>query len=114
MFSVSQSGTVGDSMELLKWRGSVFPSELGRATTGIIRVRPNPLVHRTPIVKETRGTMAAGVSTWKDENITDAESRNSWIYFSSGLGMSGFNRYIQKFIENNPQKASPWNIPSPE
>jgi len=114
MFTVSASGTVGNAINFLKWMGSPFKKEYERATIAVVRARGFPLIPKTPDVLAIRLTLAAGVSTWHNDSVIDAESRNSWLYFSSGLAMNGFNRYVQKFIDNNPQRQSPWNIPSPE
>lgn len=114
MFSVTKSGTVGDSVEFMKWMGSSFTQEFMRATSGTVRLRAYPAKNRGPLAVAIKNTLAAGVSTWLDDSVVTAESKHSWIYFSSGLAMSGYNRYIQKFMESNPQRASPWNIPTPE
>ena len=114
MFTVTASGTVGGSVEFLKWRGGAFQFDYMRATSGVVRIRAYPQKNKKPLAISIKNTLAVGVSAWHDDSVIDAESRHSWIYFASGLAMSGFNRYVQKFVENNPQRESPWNIPSPE
>jgi len=114
MFSITASGTMGDAIEFVRWIKSPFRVEKDRSGMAYVRGRVLPLVYWTKYEASIRGTWAAGVSTYHDENLLNAESRNSWASAASGTGMSGFNRYCQKFIENNPQREEPWNIPSPE
>ena len=114
MFSVTASGTVGDAIEFMTWKGSAFRKDYERSGMAFVRARKLPLVPMTSEVVAIRGTLGAGVSTYHDDSQVDAEDRNSWLYYASGTGMSGFNRYCQKFIETNPQREAPWNIPSPE
>lgn len=114
MFTMTASGKVGDSIWFMKWRGSGFRKPEERAGIAYVRGRGFPLISRTPSAVALKSTMSAAVSSWHDNSYLDAESRNSWSSAGSGLGLSGFNRYNQKFIENNPQRESPWNIPSPE
>ena len=114
MFTVTAKGTVGDAIEFVGWLGSAFRKGEERTTVAYVRARGTPLIPMTRDVVAIRNTLAAGVSIWHDDSQVSAEGRNSWIYFASGLGMSGYNRYVQKFMENNPQRATPWNIPSPE
>jgi len=79
-----------------------------------VRGRVLPLKPMTNAVVAIRGTLGAGVSIYQDSGQVPQDYKLSWDCFASGTGMSGFNRYTQKFIENNPQRQSPWNIPSPE
>lgn len=113
MFSVTASGTVGDAIEFVKWLKSPFRKEYERAGMAYVRGRVLPLIPMTPAVLAIRGTLGAGVSTYHDDSQVSPEYRNSWDSVARGTGMSGFNRYAQKFIENNPQRKYPWNIPSP-
>jgi hypothetical protein len=114
MFTISASGTVGDALNFLHWMGSPFPQDYKRTTVGIVRKRTLPLIKKTPELLAIRSTLSAAVSTWHDDSKVDAMSRHSWIYFSSGLAMSPFNRYVQMFIESNPQRQPPWEMPSPQ
>ena len=113
MFSPTASGTVGEAIEFVKWLSSPFRKEYERSGMAVVRARKLPLIPMTSDVEAIRNTLAAGVSTYRSSDFLDAESRNSWASAASGLGYSGFNRYCQKFIEYNPQRESPWNIPSP-
>lgn len=114
LFSVRASGTIGDAIEYMTWKGSAFRKAEDRSGMAYVRGRVIPLVPITGAVVAMRGTLGAGVSTWQDESQVAAIAKLSWDYYASGTGMAGFNRYVWKFIENNPQRAAPWNIPSPE
>lgn len=114
MFSVTASGTVGDAIEFVRWRKSAFTKGIDKSGMAYVRGRVLPLTPMTNAVVSTRNTLGAGVSTWQDSGQVAPEYKLSWDSVASGTGMSGFNRYTQKFIEYNPQRKTPWNIPSPE
>lgn len=114
MFSVTASGTVGDAIEYIRWIKDPFRQEKDRSGMAYVRGRVLPLKPMTNAVVAIRGTLGSGVSTWQDSAQVAPEYKQSWDSVASGTGMSGFNRYTQKFIENNPQRQSPWNIPFPE
>jgi len=111
MFSVTASGTVGDAIEFMTWKGSAFRKEYERAGMAYVRGRVLPLVPKTTAVVAIRRTLGSGVSTYQDSAQVAPEYKQSWDSVASGTGMSGFNRYLQAFIECNPQRQSPWNIP---
>lgn len=114
MYSVTASGTYGDAIEFIRWIKSPFRLFKERSGIAYVRGRVLPLKPMTNAVVTIRAVLACGVSTYQDGSRLDAESRQSWDSVASGTGMSGFNRYVQKFIETNPQRQAPWNIPSPE
>lgn len=114
MFSVTASGTVEGAIEFMTWRGSAFRQEKDRSGIAYVRGRVLPLTPMTLAVRYIRYTLWAGVSTWQDSGQVPQDYKLSWDVSASGTGMSGFNRYTQKFIENNPQRKPPWDIPSPE
>lgn len=103
MFSVTASGTIGDAIVYSNWKGLPY-----------VRSRVIPANPRTAGQVSIRETMTAGVSTYQDTNQVPVTSRLSWDYYASGTGMSGFNRYIKKFIETNTQQSAPWTIPAPD
>lgn len=102
MFSLTASGTIGDVITYSNWKGLAY------ARSRVIPANPQT-ANQTSI----RNTLTAGVSTYRDDAQVPDASKNSWDYYASGTGMSGFNRYIKKFIETNTQQASPWTVPSP-
>lgn len=113
-FTFTVSGTYGNVIQLMKWRSSPFRKEEERTGIAYVRVRRLPGVSKTPVVLSIRDTLAAGVSIWHAEDSMCAESRNAWEASACALAMSGFNRYLQVFIENNPQRKPPWEVPSPQ
>jgi len=124
MFTITASGTVGDAIEFVRWIKDPFRQEKDRSGMAYVRGRVLPLKPMTNAVVAIRGTLGAGVSTWHLASMWwvsgpsalffwGGEYRNSWDSVASGTGMSGFNRYAQKFIENNPQRQSPWFLPYP-
>lgn len=114
MFSVTASGTVGDAIEFVRWLKSPFRQEFERSGMAYVRGRVLPMTPMTLAVRYIRYTLLAGVSTWQDSGQVPQDYKLSWDIVASGTGMSGFNRYTQKFIESNPQRKPPWDIPSPE
>ena len=114
MFSVTAHGTVGDAIEFVRWRKAPYNKDYGRVGMVYVRGRVLPLKPMTNAVVSIRATLGAGVSTYQDSGQVPQDYKQSWDSVASGTGMSGFNRYTQKFIECNPQRQSPWNIPSPE
>lgn len=103
MFSLTASGTIGDVITFSNWKGLYY-----------VRSRVIPANPKTDPQVSIRDTLTAGVSTYRDDAQVPAASRSSWDYYASGTGMSGFNRYIKKFVETNTQRESPWSVPDPE
>jgi len=102
LFSVTASGTLGDAIVFSNWKGLPY-----------VRSRVIPANPQYSGQVSIRNVLKAGVSAYQDDASQDATSRNSWDYYASGTGMSGFNRYIKLFILNNKAKASAWINPSP-
>lgn len=102
MFSVTASGTLGDAIVFSNWKGLPYVRS---------RVIPNNPQYSGQV--SIRNVLKAGVSAYQDDASQDSVSRNSWDYYASGTGMSGFNRYIMLFILNNKAKASAWSNPAP-
>lgn len=103
MFSLTASGTIGDVITYSNWKGLHY-----------VRSRVIPANPQTAPQTSIRNTLTAGVSTYRDDVQVPATSRSSWDFYASGTGMSGFNRYIKKFIETNTQEEAPWTVPDPE
>lgn len=114
LFSIAKGGTVGNAINYLRWRNCSGTPVYERANFGVVRIRGDVIFPRGLDQKAMNGVLSAAVSSWHDESVVPAESRHSWLYYSSPLSMNDVNRYIQKFIENNPQRSAPWNIPGPE
>jgi len=102
LFSVTASGTLYNAVVFSNWKGLPY-----------VRSRVIPANPRTDDQISIRKTLTAGVSTWQDDAQVPAASKQSWDYYASGTGMSGFNRYIRAFIKTNTQRQAPWTIPSP-
>jgi hypothetical protein len=103
LFSLTASGTIGDVITYSSWKGLAY-----------VRSRVIPANPQTDDQTSIRDTLTAGVSTYRDAAQVPEASKNSWDYYASGTGMSGFNRYIKTFIETNTQQKSPWTVPSPD
>jgi hypothetical protein len=103
MFSLTASGTLGDVITYSSWKGLPY------ARSRVIPANP-----RTNSQVSIRNTMTAGVSTYRDAVSVPAGSKTSWEFYASGTGMSGFNRYINHFIETNTQRKAPWTVPPPD
>jgi hypothetical protein len=101
LFSVTASGTIGDAIVYTNWKGLPY-----------VRCRVIPANPRTDDQVSIRNTLTAGVSSWQDEASVPADAKATWDLYASGTGMSGFNRYIKRFIETNTQREAPWVIPT--
>ena len=102
LFSITASGTIGDVLTYSNWKGLPY-----------VRSRVIPANPKTAPQVSIRNTLTAGVSTYRDDAQVPGASKSSWDYYASGTGMSGFNRYIRKFVETNTQRTAPWTVPSP-
>ena len=102
LFSLTASGSIGDVITFSNWKGLQY-----------VRSKVTPANPQTDAQVSQRNTLAAGVSAWKDDASVPATSQASWNFYASGTGMSGFNRYIKKFVEANTQLESPWTNPEP-
>jgi len=102
LFSLTASGTLSDVITYSQWKGLFY-----------VRTRVIPANPQTASQTSIRGTLTAGVSIWHDDTSMPAASKTSWEYYASGTHMSGFNRYMKKFIETNTQWESPWTVPEP-
>lgn len=100
LFSLTASGTIGDVITYSNWKGLAY-----------VRTRVIPANPQTAGQTSIRNTLTGGVSAWQDTASVPATSKASWDFYASGTGMSGFNRYIKKFIETNTQQVAPWTNP---
>jgi len=102
LFSVTASGTIGDAIVFSNWKGLPY-----------VRSRVIPANPRTDSQQSQRTLLTSGVSTWQSVVSQVAGSKTSWDYYASGLGMSGFNRYIKYFLEENSVVGVEPTIPQP-
>lgn len=113
MFSVTASGTVGDAIEFMTWKGSAFRKDYERAGMAYVRGRVLPLTPMTFALRSIRYTLWAGVSLWVDGERVPPKDKLSWDFYAQGTGMSGFNRYLWGFIDANTQRKPPWGVRRP-
>ena len=102
LFSVTASGTIGDAIVYSNWKGLPY-----------VRARVIPANPRTDSQQSQRTLLTSGVSTWQNSVTIATGSKLSWDYYASGLGMSGFNRYIKAFLEVNTDCSTLAVIPEP-
>jgi hypothetical protein len=114
MLNITASGNFEGGIQFMRYRGDVHRKVEERSGVAYARVNRFPTPQKTPRWIAARATLSAGVCIWRDESSMGAESRNAWDASASGLAMSGFNRYLQVFILNNPQREPPWVVPSPQ
>jgi len=105
--SLDARGTLGDVMTASCWRGVNY-----------IRQRVIPHNPRTSRQVAIRSVLTDGVSKWRFGTISQSD-KDMWNSYAKGQEYSGFNRYMQKYIEANYDKAagtkvSPQVIPSPQ
>lgn len=105
--SLSARGTVAQTLTASFWKGIDYMRE---------RIIPNnPNSSRQQAI---RGALADGVSKWRFGTIS-AANQTMWESYANGKGMSGFNRFMKKYLEDNYDKVggtkvSPQVIPSPQ
>jgi len=105
--SLDARGTLGDVMTASFWRGVNY-----------IRQRVIPHNPRTSRQVAIRSVLTDGVSKWRFGTISQSD-KDMWNSYAKGQEYSGFNRYMQKYIEANYDKAAgtkvtPQVIPSPQ
>jgi len=102
LFSVTASGTIGDAIVYSNWKGLPY-----------VRARVIPANPRTDSQQSQRTLLTSGVSTWQNTVYPEEGSKFSWDFYASGMGMSGFNRYIKAFLEVNAACDEAPVIPQP-
>ena len=102
LFSVTASGTIGDAIVFSNWKGWPY-----------VRSRVIPANPQTNSQQSQRTLLTSGVATWQSVVSQVTGSKTSWDYYASGLGMSGFNRYMKYFLELNSVVGVAPDIPQP-
>ena len=102
LFSLTASGSIGDVITYSKWKGLAY-----------VRTRVIPQNPKTDAQTSVRNTLTAGVSLWHTAACIAESSKTSWDFYASGTGMSGFNRYMKTFMDENTQYIAPWTVPDP-
>ena len=105
--SLDARGTLGDVMTGSFWRGINY-----------IRQRVVPHNPKSTRQQAVRGAMADGVSKWRFGYISSAH-KTMWNSYAKGQEYSGFNRFMEKYLGANYDKAtgtkvSPQVIPDPQ
>ena len=85
---------------------------------GINYIRERVIPHNPKSTAQTaiRGVLTDGVSKWRFGLITQ-NNKNWWNTYARGLGESGFNRYMRKYLEDNYEsgaEVSPQVLAGPE
>lgn len=102
LFSLTASGTIADVITYSRWKGLAY-----------VRTRVIPHNPQTASQTSIRNTLTAGVSLWHTVACVPTASKTSWDFYAAGTGMSGFNRYMKYFIDENSQRTTPWTTPDP-
>lgn len=103
--SLDARGTLADTLTGSFWRGINY-----------IRVRVVPHNPKSTAQTAVRDVLSDGVSKWRFGTISQT-NKNWWNTYAAGLGESGFNRFMRKYIEDNYSGGavvSPQVIPNPE
>jgi predicted aldo/keto reductase-like oxidoreductase len=102
--SLDARGTLADTLTASFWRGINY-----------IRTRVVPHNPKSAEQTAVRSTLTDGVSKWRFNVVTQLQ-KNFWNTYAKGLGESGFNRYMRRYIQENfdgTQKVTPEVMPSP-
>ena len=103
--SLDARGTLGKTMTGSFWRGINY-------------IRERVVPHNPKSVGQIaiRGALTDGVSKWRF-GLIPQNSKNWWNTYAKGLGESGFNRFMRRYLEDNysaGSKVTPQVIPGPE
>ena len=104
LLSLDASGTLASTMTASVWRGINY-----------IRQRVVPHNPQSTAQTAIRQVLTDGVSKWRFGAIVGSD-KNFWNTYAKGLGESGFNRYIRRYIQTNfdgTNKVTPQVIPTP-
>lgn len=88
-FSLDARGTIAQTITASFWRGINY-----------MRARVVPHNPQTTAQTAVRQALSDGVSKWRFGVIPSA-SKAQWNTYAKGLGESGFNRYMRKYMEAN-------------
>ncbi len=103
--SLDARGTLADTMTGSFWRGINY-----------IRERVIPHNPKSTAQTAIRGVLTDGVSKWRFGLISNVK-KNWWNTYAKGLGESGFNRFMRKYLEDNytsGAKVTPQVLAVPE
>lgn len=99
-------------------RGTLANTMTGSFWRGINYIRERVIPHNPKSVCQTviRGVLTDGVSKWRF-GLISRTNKNWWNTYAKGLGESGFNRFMRKYLEDNYNscaKATPQVLAVPE
>jgi hypothetical protein len=85
---------------------------------GINYIRARVVPHNPKSVSQTaiRDALTDGVSKWRFGFISPT-NKNWWNTYAKGLGESGFNRFMRKYLQGNYASGAvvtPQVVPGPE
>jgi hypothetical protein len=108
LLSLDASGAFADTIVASKWKGINY-----------MRLRVIPENPQTAPQVAIRTVLRHGVEKWRDASYVPASSKNAWETYAAGTGMSGFNRWMRYYIDNNyndatQQVVTPQVVPDPE
>lgn len=106
-FSLDARGTLADTLTGSFWKGINY-----------IRQRVIPNNPKSSSQTKVRTVMSNGVSNWRF-GLISAANKLVWESYAAGTGMSGFNRFMMKYLPLNYNKVTkvivtPEVIPSPK
>ena len=102
--SLDARGTLANTLTASVWKGINY-----------IRQRVVPHNPKSSEQTAVRATMTDGVSKWRF-NVVSQLQKNFWNTYAKGLGESGFNRYIRRYIQENydgTAQVTPQIMPDP-
>jgi hydrogenase maturation factor len=106
-FSLDARGTLGGVLTGSFWKGVNY-----------IRTRVIPNNPNSSAQQAVRQVMSDGVSKWRFGTIAGA-AKTMWESYAAGTGMSGFNRFMSKYVPANydsgtQEVVTPQVIPAPQ
>ncbi len=106
--SIGASGTVAKTLTASTWMGRSY-----------MKMRFVPNNPNSPRQQARRQTMKDGVSKWRfAADLIDASNKTLWASYGAKHRISGFNRFMKYYLEENYDKVagtvvSPQVIPLP-
>lgn len=94
LFSLDARQSLADTVVYSAWKGQSYA-----------RIKVKPYNPKTAYQQGIRETVTKGVWYWRTGDYVSSGDKESWDSYAEGTGMSGFNRYLKFFVQENYDSA---------
>lgn len=95
LMSLDASGSIAKTLVASKWKGKNY-----------MRIRVIPYNPKSAYQTGIRLTQSLGVMYFTKGSYVSASAKTWWNTYAEGMGMSGWNRFLKQFIQNNYDNAT--------